>query len=486
MNKTFRPYSLDQQLLLPPDLRDWLPEGHLALFVSDVVDTLDLSAIYASYTSGDGRGKPPYDPRMMVKLLVYGYSTGKTSSRRIERATYEEIPYRVLSANQHPDHDSIATFRKRHLEPLAGLFMQVLKLAQELGLVKLGHVALDGTKIKANASKHKAMSYGRMTEAEARLDAEIKALLEAAEQTDADEDQKQGKGRRDDDLPAELQHKQARRLKIQEARAALEQRVREEAEAEAAQVQARLAERAEQEAQTGRKSPGRAPVAPDPAQAKPLPKSQINFTDPESRIMVDGASKGFEQCYNAQAAVDSATQIIVAAEVTQQANDKEQLVPMIGQVLANMGQMPEKTSADSGYFSTEAVLAPSLSHTELYVPPNRQKHGQPPAEVDENTRVSPDSDLANQPEAKASAAHKRKETAEQMRARLATQDGRDIYKMRKAIVEPVFGQIKQALGFRRFSFRGHLAVKAEWLLVCTVHNLLKIFRSGKMPRLAAG
>lgn len=464
MSKTFRPYSMDQQLLLPPNIRDWLPEGHLALFVSDVVDTLDLSAIYASYASGDGRGMPPYDPRMMLKLLVFGYSTGKTSSRRIERATYEEVPYRVLSADQHPDHDSIATFRKRHLSALAGLFMQVLKLAKELGLIKLGHVALDGTKVKANASKHKAMSYQRMSEAEQRLAAEVKALLAAAEQTDADEDHKQGKGRREEDLPRELQRKQLRLQKIREAKAVLEQRAREQAEADAAQARDKLDERAQREAETGKKTPGRPPKVPDPAEAKPEPKAQFNFTDPESRIMVDGASKGFEQCYNAQAAVDSAHQIIVAADLTQETNDKRQLVPMMGQVLENMGRTPERTSADSGYFSAEAVQHPSLQGTDLHVPPDRQKHGQPlPNPEGEPEKLS---------------------AGDQMRRKLATSEGREVYKMRKAIVEPVFGQIKQARGFRRFSFRGYLATKAEWLLVCATHNLLKIFKSGKRLQLA--
>ncbi len=459
MKKTFREYAPDQQLLLPPSLRDWLPENHLALLVSEVVDALDLSAIFAVYERGDGRGMPPYHPKVMVKLLVYAYCTGRPSSRKIERATYDEVPYRVLAANQHPDHDSIASFRKRHLQALAGLFVQVLEMAKQMGLVKLGHVALDGTKIKANASKHKAMSYQRMTEAEQRLDQEVKALLAAAEQADAEDDAKHGKGKRGDELPQELQFKQARLEKIREAKAALEQRAKERAQAEAAEVQRKLDERAAKQAETGKKAGGREPQVPDPQEAKPEPKEQRNFTDPDSRIMVDGASKGFEQCYNAQAAVDGAHQIIVAADTTQQANDKRQLVPMMQHVLNNMGQLPEKVSADSGYFSEEAVTHPHLAPVDLYVPPDRQKHGQA---------------LAN-PTGEAATLS----TADKMRSKLAESAGHAVYKMRKAIVEPVFGQIKQARGFRRFSLRGLANVSAEWLLMCATHNLLKIFRSGR-------
>lgn len=465
MSRTFREYRPDQQFLLPPNLRDWLPDDHLALFVGDVVDALDLSGVLAEYDKGDGRGLPPYHPRMMIKLLVYAYCTGKPSSRKIERATYDEVPYRVLSANQHPDHDSIAHFRKRHLKALAGLFVQVLELAKQMGLVKLGHVALDGTKIKANASKHKAMSYQRMTEADQRLDQEVKALLAAAEQADDDDDAKHGKGKRGDELPPEVRHKQARLNKIREAKAALEQQAKEQAEAEAAEVQRKLDERAAKEAQTGKKSPGRPPQVPDPQQAKPEPKAQRNFTDPDSRIMVDGATKSFEQCYNAQAAVDSAHQIIVAAAVTQQSNDKQQLVPMLRKVFENMGRLPGHASADSGYYSEAAVTDPALEGCELYVPPDRHKHGQP--------LLNPEGDGPTL------------STADKMRKKLARDEGRAVYRMRKAIVEPVFGQTKQGRGIRRFSFRGLVNVDWEWLLICATHNLLKVFRSGKpLPGLA--
>jgi transposase len=327
MSKTFRSYTLNQRLLLPPDLREWLPEGHLALFVSDVVDALDLSAIFAVYEQGDGRGQPPYDPALMVKLLVYAYCTGRPSSRQIERATYEEVAYRVLAADQHPDHASIADFRKRHLAALANLFVQVLRLCQAAGLVKLGHVALDGTKVKANASKHKAMSYGRMAVAEQKLEEEVQALLAQAGAADRAEDARYGKSQRGDELPAELARRESRLRKIREAKAALEQEARVQAEAAAAAAQAKIAERQRYEAETGQQAKGRTPTVPDPAQARPAAKAQRNFTDPESRIMKDGATKAFEQAYNAQVAVDSQAQVIVAAAVTQEANDKQQLVP---------------------------------------------------------------------------------------------------------------------------------------------------------------
>lgn len=447
--KTFKPYNPDQLFLLPPALRDWLHEGHLALFISDVVEALDLTPIVATYDEGDGRGQPPYHPAMMVKLLVYAYCMGKPSSRQIERATYEEIPYRLLAANQHPDHDSIAAFRQRHLAALAGLFSQVLQLCQRAGLVRLGHVALDGTKILANASKHKAMSYGRMGEAAQKLQQEVAAFLAQAATVDAAEDAQQGKGRNGDALPAELARRESRLAKIREAKAALEQE---------ATAQAKLTEREQQARETGRTP--RPPTVPDPTTATPRPKAQRNFTDPESRIMKDGATKSFVQAYNAQAAVDGQAQIIVAAAVTQQANDTAQLVPMLQSVAANLNRKPAQVSADAGYFSAPQVTDPALQNIDLYVPPDRQHHG---------GRSPSDSDPPP-PDAPVIA---------QMRHKLQTVAGQAIYALRKAIVEPVFGQIKAGRGFRRFAFRGQAKVTAEWLLICLTHNLLKLFRAGQ-------
>jgi len=462
--KTFKPYTPDQLLLLPPALQDWLPEGHLALFISDVVDhALDLTPILVTYETGDGRGQPPYHPALMVKLLVYAYCTGTPSSRRIEKATYEEVPYRVLAANQHPDHDSIAAFRQQHLQALAGLFTDVLALCRAAGLVQLGHVALDGTKVLANASKHKAMSYGRMGEAERKLEEEVAALLAQAQQVDAAEDARYGKGRRGDELPAALARRESRLARIREAKAALEAEAKAQAIAAAEAAQAKLAERQRQAETTGRKPKGRPPRVPDPAQATPAPKAQRNFTDPDSRIMQDGATKSFVQAYNAQAAVDGHAQIIVAADVTQDANDKQQLVPMLSQVAATCGQPPTAASADAGYFSDTSVTDKTLQGIDLYVPPDRQKHGErAPAASD-----PPPPDAA---------------AITQMRAKLQTVAGQAIYALRKAIVEPVFGQIKGTRGFRRFSFRGLRKVQAEWQVICLTHNLLKLFRAGWCPQ----
>jgi transposase len=464
--KNFKPYNPDQPFLLPPALRDWLPEDHLALFISDVIDTMDLSGIINSYQESDGRGQAAYHPVMMVKLLAYAYCTGTRSSRKIEKKTYENVAYRVLTANQHPDHDTIADFRKRHLQELGRLFTQVLQLCQKAGLVKLGHVSVDGSKVKANASKHKAMSYERMTEAEKRLQQEVEALLAAAEQTDAAEDRQYGKGRRGDELPEELVRRESRLKKIREAKAALEQEARQEAEEKAAAARARIEERRRQEEETGQKAKGPTPQIPDPEKAVPDAKAQRNFTDPESRIMRDGATKSFEQAYNAQIAVDGEAQIIVAADITQEANDKEQLVPLLEQVKENLGQLPEKVSADAGYFSEEQVSDERIKDVDLYIAPDRQKHGQ--ADDVKGELVQP-ADAT---------------VIDQMRHKINTPEGRAVYRWRKAIVEPVFGQIKDARGFRRFMFRGKVQVQAEWLFICVTHNLLKLYRAGACRKAA--
>jgi hypothetical protein len=367
------------------------------------------------------------------------------------------VPYRVFAADQHPDHASLAEFRTRHGAALANLFVQVLRLCQAAGLVKLGHVALDGTKVQANASKHKAMSYGRMAVAEQKLEEEVQSLLAQAQAVDATEDARHGKDKRGDELPTELARRESRLRKIREAKAALEQAAKEEAEAAAAAARAKIAERQRSEAETGQKAKGRAPTVPDPAQAQPEAKAQRNFTDPDSRIMKDGATKAFEQAYNAQVVVDSQAQVIVAAAVTQEANDKQQLVPMLMAVQDHMGQLPEKASADTGFFSEANVTDKKLEGVDLYVPSERLPR----------TAPSP---------AAPAAAPTEGSVREQMRHRLNTPEGQAVYKMRKAIVEPVFGQIKEGRGFRRFSFRGLAQVAAEWAIICLTHNLLKLFR----------
>ena len=459
MAKGYLAYEVDQPLLLPADMREWLPEGHLALFVLDVVAELDLSAIRRVHEAKDDRGRAGFHPRMMVALILYGYCLGKASSRRIERATYEDVGFRVLAGGQHPDHDSIATFRKEHLQALSALFMQVLRLCQKAGLVKLGHIALDGTKVRANASKHKAMSHERMGTTEKRLQEEVKELLAKAEEADAEEDEAHGKGQRGgDELPQELARRESRLRKIREAKAALEQEAKDKAAEANAEALAKRAEREQAAAEKGKKATGPQPTLVDPEQAVPEPKAQRNFTDPESRIMPDGANKGaFVQAYNAQIAVDAETQIVVAAYVTQHANDVCELIPMAELIVKNVGGLATTTSADAGYFSAKNVEHPALAGTNLLVPPTRQKHGSPalPTSCDSNAWA-----------------------ADRMRQKLADPVGRELYKMRKAIVEPVFGQIKGARQLRQFLLRGFQAVQAEFSLMTLTHNLLKLWRSG--------
>ena len=463
MGKSFRSDDLNQSLLLPPSLHDWLPENHLARFLVDVVETVDLSAIYASYEAGDGRGQSAYAPAMMVRVLLYGYATGTYSSRKIQARTYEDVAFRFLSADEHPDHSTLAEFRKRHLQALAGLFTQALQLCQKAGLVKLGHVAIDGTKLQANASKHKAMSYGRMGEAEQKLKDEIDALLRRAEAEDAAEDEKYGKGRSGDDLPAELARRESRLAKLQEARAELESEARQQAEEKKAAVEARMAERHEQEERTGKKIRGAEPKLPDPDTATPDAQAQRNFTDAESRIMPSGSQKGaFVQGYNAQIAVDDAAQIIVAVDVIQQTTDNHQLAPMLEQTERDVGAWPQAASADTGYWNPRQVEKIQGLGIDLHVATGKQKHGETSQPDEENQ-----AEAGEEPSLR-----------ERMKRKLASEAGRDVYRIRKAIVEPVFGQIKEWRGFRRFSLRGLDNVRSEWKLVCLTHNLLKLFRSG--------
>ena len=443
--KTYRPYEPNQVLLLPPSLDDWLPKGHLARFVAEIVEDLELKAIVGVYEREE-RGQPPYNPTMMVKILVYAYCVGLPSSRRIERGLVEDVALRYLAANNTPDFRTISDFRKRHIEALRGLFVQVLRLCQTAGMVKLGHVALDGTKMKANASKHKAMSYGRMKKTEAQLQSEVDELLRQADEIDEAEDREYGRDKRGDELPDELAHREGRLKKIREAKAELEREAREAAEAKKREADERAA-----------KDPQHShPKAPDP---KPKDKTQKNFTDPDSRIMPQSGSKtAFIQAYNCQAAVDGAEQIIVAADVVQNTTDVMSAIPMLKQVKANTGALPTKASMDAGYFSKDNIAAYEKSGVELFVPPERLKHGE----------VRPSSPRGRIPRGLSA-----KELA---RRKLQTIRGRLIYAKRKTIVEPIFGQIKQARGFRQFLLRGIAKVKGEWSLICTTSNLLKLWR----------
>jgi len=483
MSKAFREYQPEQSLLLPPSLEDWLPEGHLARFISEVAGELDLEPIYRSYEEKDGRGQAAYEPLMMLKLLLYGYAIGMASSRKIEKATHDSVAFRYLAVNQHPDHDTLAEFRRRHLEALRNLFLQVLKLCQQAGLVKLGHVALDGTKVKANASRHRNLSYEKMLQQEAQLQQQVRELLDKAEQADRSEDERYGIGKTGEELPPELRKKQDRLQKIRAARAALEEQARRAAERKKAEAEQRLQERQKRAAEAGRPVRGKLPQIPDPATARPAAQDVANTTDTDSRVIRERAG-GFVQGFNAQAAVDSQAQVIVAADVTSAQNDRAQLVPMVEQVETNTGSKPVQLSADTDYYSPKHIGSPILEGIDLYIepedPPKRQASiagSTPPSTRDQlpkRNRKPPRSGYG--PDGIPRTEHLRK--------KLATEEGRAIYKKRREVVEPVFGQIKQWRGFRQFLLRGLAQVQAEWKLICLTHNLLKLFRSGWAPQQA--
>jgi len=427
MEKRYKSYEPEQSLLFPPNIKDWLPESHLANFVSDVVDQLDLSEIEAVYEK-DTRGQPPYNPRMMTKVLLYGYCAGVFSSRRIQTALIDEVPFRVLAAGNQPDFRTISDFRKIHHQALQALFQQVLRMALEAGAMKLGRVALDGSKIKANASKHKAMSYGRMKEKEDQLRKEVRTLLKEADRIDSREDRLYGRDRHGDELPEELRRRDTRLAKIREAKRALEEKAREKAKSQ----------------------------DQDPKTAEPADKDQYNFTDSESRIMK--GSDGFVQAYNAQAAVEGTFQLIVGQTVTQDANDKQQLEPMVKIIKAQSGQKPDELLADNGYCSDKNLEYIAGKGIDAYIATEKQKHGLKRAKP----KLGPLPPTAN--------------LVDRMRRKLQTKRGAAIYAARKSIVEPVFGQIKQGRGFRQFLLRGVEKVKSEWALVCLTHNILKMYR----------
>jgi transposase len=447
MSKTYRAWSPDQAYMFPPSPRDWLPEDDLVYFLVETVATLDLTPIFAHYQR-ELRGQPPFHPRMMVALLLYCYATGTRSSRKIMRRCQTDVACRVIIGEDVPDFRTISEFRKTHLARLEGLFLQVLKLCALAGLTRVGTIALDGTKIKANASRHKAMSYDRMKEEEKRLAEEIARLLAEAEATDAAEDETHGRDRRGDELPDELKRRTDRLAKIKAAKALLEERARAEAQEEAAR----------------REAEGKQPPAKPPAEAVPEPKDQINFTDPESRIMKT-ANKGWDQCGNAQA-VANEDQIILSADVTEQTNDKRQAVPMVDQTLENLKaagveQAVGAAVMDSGYYSAANTKALQQREIDPHIATERLKHNQ---EIPPPRRGRIPKDYTPQ---------------QRMARKLRTVKGRATYAKRKGIIEPIFGQLKQVLGFRQFSLRGLAAMRGEWRLMCTVHNLLKLWRHGQ-------
>ena len=479
MTKRFRDCNLDQIFLLPLSFHDWLPKNHLARFIADLMKELDLAPFYAPYQGEDGRGQSAYDPRMMTRLLLYGYAVGVTSSRRIERATHDDLAFRYLAANQHPDHASVAAFRREQMPLLADLFLQALRLCEKAGLVKLGNVAIDGTKILANASTRRSVPYEKLKESAAYWKKVVDDLLAAAEQTDAQEDLRYGPGQPADPLPPNLADAQKRLEIIRQAKAQVEQEAKEELEELQRQAPPRKRGRPRKDARTqgqARQSEGPAPQTEDPAPQTegPAPPSkrakkqaqrarkkaasptrQHNFVDPDSRVMPDSRhKKAFVQAYNAQAAVDAHAQVIVAAEITQQTNDRHQLIPMTQAVKNNTGKDPGAVLADTGYWVGDSLRDPVFKNILVLVPPDAQRAAdQPLSDKAPNT-----------------------EDAQRMRALLATEDGKKRYGLRKTTVEPVFGQIKEWRDTRRFRLRGLERVSGEWKLICATHNLCKLHR----------
>ena len=430
MAQTFHPYDPDQPLLFPPSLRDWLPEGHPAHFICDTIDQLDLRSFHRKYEQReDGRGQLAYHPALMVKLLVYAYSAGLFSSRRIAAAIEDQVALRYLAAGNFPSHRTIARFRLEHLEDFQRLFVEVVQIARASGLVKLGTIAIDGTKQKANASKRKAMSYGRMRDEERRLKDEIRTITEIARTTDEAEDAQFGPDFRGDELPEELRRRKDRLATIRAAKKRLEE------------------EQAEEDERSGRGTSGRGHPLKRP-NGQPEEKAQSNFTDPQSRIMKT-ASGAFEQCYNAQIAVDAQEQIVVAVDVTQCAADSNALLPMEALVKENLGEQAKTILADSGYKSESNFLELERRGVKGYVSLSRGESQQKSASID-------------------------LPATRRMARRLESNEGRRRYRKRKAIVEPVFGWIKQALGFRSFLLRGTTKVKGEWALVCMALNLKRM------------
>lgn len=436
MPSSYREYQPEQSYLLPPSPSDWLPENHLAFFISEVVDEMDLSAFYGRHEQSDARGNQPFHPAMMMKILIYAYATGTFSSRRIAQKIEEDVAFRVLAAGNFPQHRTICDFRQEHLQKFVELFKQVVLIAKNSGLIKLGRVAIDGTKIKANASRHKAMSYDRMKQEEKKLESEIAELLKQAERTDREEDQEYGSENRGNELPQEMQRRESRLKMIREAKKRLEERQAEEDRA-----------KGRHEGDGGR--PNEKKGQPFKSEfGQPGEKAQDNFTDPESRIMKMG--NGFEQSYNAQACVDEAHQIIVAVGVTNCAADSTQLIPMIDATEAVMGQIPEQVVADAGYRSDENFARLENKNVDGVIALGRE--GKPDA---------PPISLS-------------KKATQRMKEKLASPEGEAAYRRRKVIVEPVFGWIKSVLGFRQFSLRGLQKTNAEWHLVCLAINLRRM------------
>lgn len=433
--------------LLPPSLQDWLPEGHLARFVVEIVEQLDLRSLKGSYA---GRGSQPYNPEMLVALLFYGYATGVFSSRKLERSTYDSVAFRFIAANSHPDHDTIANFRRRFFPQLDALFVQILLIAHQMNVLKLGSVSLDGSKVKANASKHKALSYEHACKLEAQIKAEVAELLKKAEAADR-ADIPDGMS-----IPEELERREKRLCAMATAKAEIEKRAAERHAREQAAYEKKVAERAKKEQTTGKKAKGK---KPKPPKSGPTAKDQVNLTDEQSRIMPTSGG-GFEQTYNAQAGVDTASKLIVSAHVTQRPNDKQELVPTLNNLAALPDILGSATEliADSGYFSETNIVACEEEGLIPYIAVDRQSHNQPLMERFAEPEPLPEG----------------ADCVTKMKHRLKTTAGKAIYAQRKVTSEPVFGIIKAVMGFRSFLLRGYEAVTGEWNLVCMAYNIKKL------------
>lgn len=442
--KRFIGADREQGMLMPMDLCDWLPEDHLARFIVDIVDQLDFKDVYSRYR---GSGSAAYDPKLILSLILYGYSTGVFSSRKIEQATYDSVAFRFIAGNNHPDHDTIASFRKRFLPQIQGWFKEVLLIGKEVGLVKLGNIYIDGTKIQANASKHKAMSYKYMKRLEEQLEEEITKLFDLAK----DQDEKENNV--DLNIPDEIKRRKDRLKEISKAKKVVEDRAKERYAKEKEEYDKKINARKEKEKKTGKKTGGRPPKEPDP---NPQNTDQYNFTDPESRIMK--TSDGFDQCYNGQAAVND-DMIIVGAYSNAHGNDKQELIPAIDSVPTDLGKI-ENAVADNGYFSEDNIKDCTKREIAPIISTSREKHNSYLNDILKNNEE--ETNEGNTP-------------TQKMNKVLKSKKGKTIYKKRKQTVEPVFGIIKEILGFRRFSLRGESKTDGEWSLVCLAYNLKRFF-----------
>jgi transposase len=446
MAKKFISCNRKQGYLLPPSIDEWLPKEHLARYIVEITEELDLEEIYKAY-SGEG-GKEAYHPKVLLSLLFYGYATGTFSSRKIERATYDSVAFRYIAANTHPDHDTIATFRKRFLPQLQTLFIQILMIAKETGMLKVGKVSLDGTKVKANASKHKALSYAHANKLHKQLEAEVKTLMQKAQEADRD-DENDGMS-----IPDEIARRQDRIAVIKEAKEKIEQRAKERYEEEKREYDEKIKRRQEKEKLTGKKPRGK---SPKPPQKEPKPTDQVNLTDEESRIMKTSGG-GFDQAYNAQASVEHESRLIIHQHVTQNGNDKREVFPAMQWFTTYPKLKPSSILMDAGYFSQGNVDLCEDKGITPYISFGKEQHNQPIEERFKKADPLPDDPTP----------------VERMKHRLQAKEGKEIYAKRKSTVEPVFGIIKHIMGFRQFMLRGFEKAKGEWNLVCIAYNLKRM------------